>query len=124
MMALLFETVLLSLVSGLDILAISHDIVWPLKKKKSPFYLGWCCCSFVFTDPKAFSSSWSLERPSPIKVFLYAKSLTSEIPFPNARDSLGTLCNPIVDVQEPPATFARLHAGLELPVLPNDGAYV
>ena len=41
-----------------------------------------------------------LERPSLRKVFLYAKSLTSEIPFPNARDSLGTLCNPIAQSQQ------------------------
>ncbi|KAK4623550.1 hypothetical protein CLAFUW4_05715 [Fulvia fulva] len=37
-----------------------------------------------------------LERPSLRKLCLYTKSLTCVIPFPNARDSLLTLCNPIV----------------------------
>ena len=37
-----------------------------------------------------------LERPSLRKYFLYSKSLTCVIPFPNARDSLTTLCGPIV----------------------------
>ena len=37
-----------------------------------------------------------LERPSLKKFFLYAKSLTCVNPFPNARDSLATLCGPIV----------------------------
>ena len=37
-----------------------------------------------------------LERPSLRKMFMYAKSLTCVIPFPNARDSLNTLCAPLV----------------------------
>lgn len=37
-----------------------------------------------------------LERPSLRKFCLYAKSLTCVIPFANARDSLSTLCAPIV----------------------------
>lgn len=37
-----------------------------------------------------------LERPSLRKLCFYAKSLTGVIPFPNARDSLSTLCGPIV----------------------------
>lgn len=37
-----------------------------------------------------------LERPSLRKLFLYAKALTCVIPFPNARDSLSTLCAPII----------------------------
>ncbi|KAF7197900.1 hypothetical protein HII31_00772 [Pseudocercospora fuligena] len=37
-----------------------------------------------------------LERPSLRKFCFYAKSLTCVIPFPNARDSLSTLCGPIV----------------------------
>ena len=37
-----------------------------------------------------------LERPSIRKFFLYAKSLTCVLPFSNARDSLVTLCGPIV----------------------------
>lgn len=41
-----------------------------------------------------------LERPSLRKMFLYAKSLTCCIPFPNARDSLATLCGPIVHDQQ------------------------
>lgn len=36
-----------------------------------------------------------LERPGIRKLFLYSKSLTCVIPFPNARDSLGTLCSPL-----------------------------
>ncbi|WPH03027.1 Hypothetical protein R9X50_00590100 [Acrodontium crateriforme] len=38
-----------------------------------------------------------LERPSLRKFFFYAKSLTCVIPFPNARDSLSTLCSPIIE---------------------------
>ena len=41
-----------------------------------------------------------LERPSLKKFFLYAKSLTCVNPFPNARDSLATLCGPIVRDQQ------------------------
>lgn len=37
-----------------------------------------------------------LERPSLRKLFLYSKSLTCVIPFINAKDSLATLCNPLV----------------------------
>lgn len=37
-----------------------------------------------------------LERPSLRKFCFYAKSLTCVIPFQNARDSLSTLCNPII----------------------------
>lgn len=37
-----------------------------------------------------------LERPSLRKFCLYAKSLSCVIPFPNARDSLSTLCGPII----------------------------
>ncbi|EME45349.1 hypothetical protein DOTSEDRAFT_71170 [Dothistroma septosporum NZE10] len=46
-----------------------------------------------------------LERPSLRKLCLYAKSLTCVIPFPNARDSLLTLCNPIVHDEQ------TLHSG-------------
>lgn len=42
-----------------------------------------------------------LERPSLRKMFLYAKSLSAVIPFPNARDSLTTLCGPIIQGQQP-----------------------
>lgn len=41
-----------------------------------------------------------LERPSLRKLFLYTKSLTCVIPFTNARDSLATLCAPIVKDQD------------------------
>lgn len=41
-----------------------------------------------------------LERPSLRKLFLYAKSLTCVIPFVNARDSLATLCGPIVQDEQ------------------------
>ena len=41
-----------------------------------------------------------LEPPSLRKLFLYAKSLTSVISFPNARDSLATLCGPIVQDEQ------------------------
>ncbi len=37
-----------------------------------------------------------LEKPSVLKLFLYGKSLTCSSPFQNARDSLLTLCSPIV----------------------------
>ena len=47
-----------------------------------------------------------LERPSLRKMFLYAKSLTCCIPFPNARDSLATMCGPIVQDQQ------TMHNGL------------
>lgn len=38
-----------------------------------------------------------LERPSMRKYYLYAKSLTCIVPFQNAKDSLATLCKPIVE---------------------------
>ncbi|CAK4032425.1 hypothetical protein DOTSEDRAFT_71170 [Lecanosticta acicola] len=41
-----------------------------------------------------------LERPSLRKLCLYSKSLTCVIPFPNARDSLATLCGPIVQDEQ------------------------
>ena len=37
-----------------------------------------------------------LERPSLRKQLLYAKALTCVIPFPNARDSMGTFCAPLM----------------------------
>jgi hypothetical protein len=61
-----------------------------------------------------------LERPSLHKMFLYAKSLTCCIPFPNARDSLATLCGPIIQDQQTmqnglsalEASIVRYHAHL------------
>ncbi|KAK3718560.1 hypothetical protein LTR37_005064 [Vermiconidia calcicola] len=41
-----------------------------------------------------------LERPSLRKFCLYAKALTSVIPFPNARDSLATLCGPVAQGEQ------------------------
>ncbi|KAF2723963.1 hypothetical protein K431DRAFT_218859, partial [Polychaeton citri CBS 116435] len=37
-----------------------------------------------------------LERPSLRKMYFYAKSLTCVLPFTNAKDSMATLCNPIL----------------------------
>lgn len=37
-----------------------------------------------------------LERPSVRKMYFYAKSLTCLLPFPNAKDSMATLCGPIL----------------------------
>lgn len=59
-----------------------------------------------------------LERPSLRKLCLYSKSLTCVIPFPNARDSLATLCGPIVQdeqmiqssSQSPEARIVTFHA--------------
>jgi len=41
-----------------------------------------------------------LERPSLRKLFFYSKALTCVIPFPNAKDSLATLCGPIVQDEQ------------------------
>lgn len=41
-----------------------------------------------------------LERPSLRKLFCYNKALTCVIPFPNAKDSLSTLCGPIVQDEQ------------------------
>ena len=41
-----------------------------------------------------------LERPSLRKMSLYAKSLTTVEPFPNTRESLGTLCSCIIQDQQ------------------------
>ena len=49
-----------------------------------------------------------LERPGLRKLFLYSKSLTCVIPFPNARDSLGTLCGPLIENEQP------AHSGMGL----------
>lgn len=59
-----------------------------------------------------------LERPSLRKLFFYGKSLTCVIPFPNARDSMATLCSPVVQEHEViqrkgqtmEAAFMTLHA--------------
>ncbi|KAK1047099.1 hypothetical protein LTR74_017831 [Friedmanniomyces endolithicus] len=59
-----------------------------------------------------------LERPSLRKFACYGKSLTCVVPFPNARDSLRTLCIPIAGVAQPAcslellseASFCKLHA--------------
>ena len=59
-----------------------------------------------------------LERPSLWKFACYGKSLTCLVPFPNARDSLRTLCIPIAREARPArslamlseASFCKLHA--------------
>lgn len=59
-----------------------------------------------------------LERPSLRKLCYYAKSLTCVIGFPNARDSLSTLCGPIVQddqtiessIQSAEARIVTFHA--------------
>ncbi|KAK4894523.1 hypothetical protein LTR49_028377 [Elasticomyces elasticus] len=59
-----------------------------------------------------------LERPSLRKFACYGKSLTCVVPFPNARDSLHTLCVPIAEEAQPArsvgllseASFCKLHA--------------
>ncbi|KAK0891340.1 hypothetical protein LTR91_024453 [Friedmanniomyces endolithicus] len=59
-----------------------------------------------------------LERISLRKFACYGKSLTCVVPFPNARDSLRTLCIPIAGVAQPAcslellseASFCKLHA--------------
>jgi len=59
-----------------------------------------------------------LERPSLRKFACYGTSLTCVIPFPNAKDSMKTLCEPIVEDEKPvrvpvhatEASLCRLHA--------------
>lgn len=59
-----------------------------------------------------------LERPSLRKFACYGTSLTCVMPFPNAKDSMKTLCDPIVEEEKPvrapihatEASLCRLHA--------------
>jgi hypothetical protein len=46
---------------------------------------------------RLYHHSGILERPSLRKFYLYGRALTSVHPFLNARESLGTLCSPIVE---------------------------
>ncbi|KAF2765122.1 hypothetical protein EJ03DRAFT_331249 [Teratosphaeria nubilosa] len=63
-----------------------------------------------------------LERPSLRKFACYGKSLTCKVAFPNAMDSMRTLCEPIVEdglpqrssVHLTEATFCRFHAQIFL----------
>jgi hypothetical protein len=45
---------------------------------------------------RLYHHSGILERPSLRKFYLFARALTSVIPFLNARESLGTLCTPVL----------------------------
>lgn len=46
---------------------------------------------------RLYHHSGILERPSLRKFYLYARALTSVFPFPNAKESLGTLCIPMLE---------------------------
>jgi hypothetical protein len=49
---------------------------------------------------RLYHHSGILERPSLRKFYLYGRALTSVHPFLNAKESLGTLCSPIVDDEQ------------------------
>lgn len=49
---------------------------------------------------RLYHHSGILERPSLRKFYLYGRALTSGTPFLNARESLGTLCTPIVNDEQ------------------------
>jgi hypothetical protein len=49
---------------------------------------------------RLYHHSGILERPSLRKLYLYGRALTSFVPFLNAKESLITLCSPIVDDEQ------------------------
>jgi hypothetical protein len=49
---------------------------------------------------RLYHHSGILERPSLRKFYLYGRALTSVVPFLNAKESLSTLCSPIVDDEQ------------------------
>ena len=46
---------------------------------------------------RLYHHSGILERPSLRKFYLYGRALTSAVPFSNARESLNTLCTPLIE---------------------------
>jgi hypothetical protein len=46
---------------------------------------------------RLYHHSGILERPSMRKFYLFARALTSVVPFLNAKESLGTLCSPVLN---------------------------
>lgn len=46
---------------------------------------------------RLYHHSGILERPSLRKFYFYARALTSVVPFPNAKESLETLCSPVLN---------------------------
>jgi hypothetical protein len=65
---------------------------------------------------RLYHHSGILERPSLRKFYLFARSLTSVVPFLNAKESLGTLCSPVLNdgirtgAQLPETSLIRFHA--------------
>ena len=82
---------------------------------------------------RLYHHSGILERPSLRKFYLFARALTSVVPFLNAKESLGTLCSPVLNdgirtgAQLPETSLIRFHARAftskdEVELVASDGA--
>ena len=126
MMALLFETVPVFLDTWIECLGDLARYRMAIEEEREPHAQWGGVAAAWYTKAsdrhpevgRLYHHLGILERPSLRKFACYCKSLTCVIPFPNARDSMTTLCSPIASSNEPlrsaehssEASFCKLHA--------------
>ncbi|KAK5135525.1 hypothetical protein LTR08_005160 [Meristemomyces frigidus] len=130
MMALLYETVPAFLDTWIECLGDLARYRMAIEEEKEPHAQWGGVAATWYTKAadrhpqvgRLYHHLGILERPSLRKFACYSKSLTCVVSFPNARDSMATLCNPIAASKEPmkstihstEASFCFLHALLFL----------
>jgi len=126
MMALLYETVPIFLDTWIECLGDLARYRMAIEDEKEPHAQWGCVAASWYIKAsdrhpqigRLYHHLAILERPSLRKFACYGKSLTCVVPFPNARDSLQTLCVPIAEEAQPArpigllseASFCKLHA--------------
>ncbi len=126
MMALLYETAPIFLDTWIECLGDLARYRMSIEEEKEPHAQWGCVAASWYIKAsdrhpqigRLYHHLAILERPSLRKFACYGKSLTCVVPFPNARDSLRTLCIPIAKEAQPArsvgllseASFCKLHA--------------
>ncbi|KAK3068969.1 hypothetical protein LTR53_013047 [Teratosphaeriaceae sp. CCFEE 6253] len=126
MMALLYETVPGFLDTWIECLGDLARYRMAIEEDKEPHAQWGCVAASWYIKAsdrhpqigRLYHHLAILERPSLRKFACYGKSLTCVVPFPNAGDSLHTLCVPIAEEAQPArpigllseASFCKLHA--------------
>ncbi|KAK1085329.1 hypothetical protein LTR48_004632 [Friedmanniomyces endolithicus] len=126
MMALLYETAPIFLDTWIECLGDLARYRMSIEDEKEPHAQWGCVAASWYIKAsdrhpqigRLYHHLAILERPSLRKFACYGKSLTCVVPFPNARDSLRTLCIPIAKEAQPArsvgllseASFCKLHA--------------
>ncbi|KAK0310398.1 hypothetical protein LTR01_003550 [Friedmanniomyces endolithicus] len=126
MVALLYETAPIFLDTWIECLGDLARYRMSIEDEKEPHAQWGCVAASWYIKAsdrhpqigRLYHHLAILERPSLRKFACYGKSLTCVVPFPNARDSLRTLCIPIAKEAQPArsvgllseASFCKLHA--------------